>query len=205
MNAVVNAGANANLPHKLRHKINLGEKDLPPYSYVAHVMKQDTQVSPCNTWDHDDSCNSGSGSSDERDSGISINGEGAAEKFMSNARKLSHLTAAYKKQGGANVEVSTDSSQAPHRKRSKKRFNEESVLETENVHLKSELVIIILLYFLPSGVFRLNLFFGSILNIVFNSLLFFFLLGSSCYGGSMFEKFPRYKKTNWDFIWRCYT
>jgi hypothetical protein len=131
------ASNGGNLPHKLRHKLNLGEKDLPPYGFVGHTLKSDIQVSPLgNTWDHDDSCGSASGSSDERDSGISINGEGGTDKF---GRQHSPVTG-YKMGPTVNgVDVSNESSQGPQRKRAKKRFTEESVLETENVQLKSEL------------------------------------------------------------------
>jgi len=129
------ASNGGNLPHKLRHKINLGEKDLPPYGFVGHPLKADSQVSPCNAWDHDDSCGSGSGSSDERDSGISINGEGGTDKF---GRRRSPVGDFKTGQVGPG-DGSNESSQGPQRKRAKKRFTEESVLETENVQLKSEL------------------------------------------------------------------
>lgn len=141
-------GGSASLPHKLRHKINLGEKELlaPPYGYVVggHVLKPELQVvSPCTAWDHDDSTNSGSGSSDERDSGISTNGEGA-DKFG-----RQHL-APFKKGGDRDrpgvggerdrepaLETPTGGGgSGPQRKRAKKRFVEDSVLETENVQLK---------------------------------------------------------------------
>ncbi|CAG7820254.1 unnamed protein product [Allacma fusca] len=141
-----NMGAGNNLPHKLRHKSHLGEKDLPPYPYVVvgHGLKRDSQASPpCTPWDHDESesTNSGSGSSDERDSGISVNGE-PPEKFPSNCRQPSPLS--IYKSGGSTTdgcEINTDSSSpAPQRKRAKKRYvPEESQLENENCHLKSEL------------------------------------------------------------------
>ncbi|CAL8077844.1 unnamed protein product [Orchesella dallaii] len=117
-------GAASNLPHKLRHKSHLGEKELPPYPYVAHGLKQESQVSPpCTPWDHDEITSSGSGSSDERDSGISINGDGS-EKYLTENRQPGETK---------------DSGSAPQRKRGKKRLMEESVLETENCQLKSEL------------------------------------------------------------------
>lgn len=129
-------GAASNLPHKLRHKSHLGEKDLPPYPYVAHGLKQESQVSPpCTPWDNDEVTSSGSVSSDERDSGISINGE-SSEKYISENRQPSPLSAF---KNPVSDETSKDSGTSPQRKRGKKRLMEESMLETENCQLKSEL------------------------------------------------------------------
>ncbi|XP_021967230.1 nuclear factor interleukin-3-regulated protein isoform X2 [Folsomia candida] len=143
-----NSSTNSGLPHKLRHKINLGEKEqqiiIPPYGYVVgvHPLKpQELQVSPCTAWDHDDSTNSGSGSSDERDSGISINGE-ITDKFGRQhlAPIKKERPSAPSSQGGAGEPLGdSQGGTGPQRKRVKKRFVEDSVLETENVQLKSEL------------------------------------------------------------------
>jgi hypothetical protein len=128
----------ASLPHKLRHKMNnMGDKELVPYGYVGIALKPaELQVSTA--WDHDDSTDhSGSGSSDERDSGISINGEGVAEKFLN---RQHGALAAFKKGNCPGVEVVSENGSGPQRKRAKKRFvGDDSVLETENVQLKSEL------------------------------------------------------------------
>lgn len=139
-----NLSASSNLPHKLRHKSHLGEKDLPifPFVVVSHALKRESQGSPpCHPWDHDESesTNSGSGSSDERDSGISVNGEGP-EKFTSSFRQPSPLSVFKNGSSTEGTQDSGTSSPAPQRKRAKKRFiQEESQLESENCHLKSEL------------------------------------------------------------------
>jgi len=70
--AQAGTASNQQLPHKLRHKTLIGD--------IPFGMKPDLHGSPPHHWDHDESTNSGSGSSDERDSGISINGEGM-DKF----------------------------------------------------------------------------------------------------------------------------
>jgi hypothetical protein len=126
-----NNGAGSNLPPKFRHKNHGGDKEVIQYPYG---LKPGPQTSPpCTQWEDD--TNSGSGSSDERDSGISINGEGP-DKFASNSRQPSPLSA-YKR--GSSPEEPEDSTGSSQRKRAKKRFLEESLLETENSQLKSEL------------------------------------------------------------------
>lgn len=52
---------NSGLPHKLRHKIHLNEKDIPP----VQSIKQEPEARATPPWDTE-------GSSDERDSGISL-------------------------------------------------------------------------------------------------------------------------------------
>lgn len=162
-------GAASNLPHKLRHKTLLGsEKEFHHYPYGT-LLKQESQVSPCGTsWDHDESgSNSGSGSSDERDSGISINGE------IINHRQQPSPLSSFKNgspgagangsdgngktiNGNTNINSSNNNgstavgdgetkpedfsvSSPSQRKRAKKRYLDETKLEVENCQLKSEL------------------------------------------------------------------
>lgn len=158
-----NNGA-SNLPHKLRHKMSshMGEKEVLPFPFN---MKRDAQVSPpIAHWDHDESTNSGSGSSDERDSGISINGEGS-DKGLNHRQpsplssfKVPSPTADNNKShevvptsvdtdtnspGSSTTTASSSPSSAMSsivpRKRARKRVLEESVLETENSQLKTEM------------------------------------------------------------------
>lgn len=124
------APSNQQLPHKLRHKTLLGD--------VPFVMKPELQSSPpCHHWDHDESTNSGCGSSDERDSGISINGEGM-EKFPA-SRQPSPLSA-FKQLSPSEKGGETEGVGSVQRKRAKKRFIDDNTLESENIKLKSELV-----------------------------------------------------------------
>lgn len=63
-------GPNNSLPHKLRHKSRLGDKDVATALLSLHSIKQEPGPLSSPPWD-------GEGSSDERDSGISLGGEWA--------------------------------------------------------------------------------------------------------------------------------
>lgn len=61
-----NNSSNSGLPHKLRHKIHLNEKDIPTSTSVSvQNIKQEPESRATPPWDTE-------GSSDERDSGISL-------------------------------------------------------------------------------------------------------------------------------------
>lgn len=64
----VAAGPNNSLPHKLRHKSRRGEKDVASALLALQTIKQEPGPLSSPPWD-------GEGSSDERDSGISLGGE----------------------------------------------------------------------------------------------------------------------------------
>jgi len=63
-------GPNNSLPHKLRHKSRIGDKDVASALLSLQTIKQEPGPLSSPPWD-------GEGSSDERDSGISLGGEWA--------------------------------------------------------------------------------------------------------------------------------
>ncbi|CAK9799349.1 Nuclear factor interleukin-3-regulated protein [Anthophora quadrimaculata] len=65
---VVNPAANNSLPHKLRHKSRIGDKDAASALLALQGIKQEPGPRASPPWDNE-------GSSDERDSGISLGAE----------------------------------------------------------------------------------------------------------------------------------
>ncbi|XP_044577909.1 E3 ubiquitin-protein ligase TRIM33-like isoform X2 [Cotesia glomerata] len=63
-----NPAANNSLPHKLRHKSRIGDKDAASALLALHGIKQEPGPRASPPWDNE-------GSSDERDSGISLGAE----------------------------------------------------------------------------------------------------------------------------------
>lgn len=63
-----NAGAGNSLPHKLRHKSRIGDKDAASALLALQGIKQEPAARASPPWDNE-------GSSDERDSGISLGAE----------------------------------------------------------------------------------------------------------------------------------
>lgn len=65
---IVNSSANNSLPHKLRHKSRIGDKDAASALLALQGIKQEPGPRASPPWDNE-------GSSDERDSGISLGAE----------------------------------------------------------------------------------------------------------------------------------
>ncbi|XP_019867504.1 nuclear factor interleukin-3-regulated protein isoform X2 [Aethina tumida] len=121
--ALTTTEANASLPLKLRHKSHLGDKDAASALLSLQNIKQEPGPRASPPWDAE-------GSSDERDSGISLGAEWTASQAAATLQTL-------QKQSQLHASIQDNENSEPTDKQTHNLHSEIVRLSTEVEHLKS--------------------------------------------------------------------